>query len=429
MKRIFIYLSIALVSWNHMNAQCVPPQAAPVVDCGTGTLLTDGANINSGQVFYTNGGGPYQNVNLNGGTLVLCGTVTFNSINYNSGTLIIKENADVTFSGSYNSGGNHWFYNYGNVTFNLPVQVSGNSTFVYNAQNATINVNGNMAVLNGGLFINNGTTIVQNVLLNSGANVCLGNQSIVNMTSFTNNQTNAVSVGSGSACVSYSGTFGGNNPVTASSGLRICQLAGASAPAPAVVGTAVFTQNCGSCISILPVTLEYFRGKMSGNQVQLEWKTSMEENVAVYHIQQSVNQSEFTTVAEVAANNQPSSYQYSLNLTGPVSLRLKIVDIDDQFSYSNIIALRPNVANMSIKVKTNPVTGGVAQVHILAAKREQGQIRLVDQSGAVRLSQPVQLNEGENNIRINMQSLAAGAYYIIYEGGSGKTAPVAVMKQ
>jgi hypothetical protein len=429
MKTIFFTLTFFLFASIKLFSQCVPPQAAPVVDCGTGTLLTDGANINSGQVFYTNGGGPYQNVNLNGGTLVLCGTVTFNSINYSSGTLIIKENASVTFNNSYNSGGDHWFYNYGNVTFNVPVQVSGNNTFVYNGVNANITVNAYMAILNGGLFINNGTAMVQNVILNGGANVCLGNQSVVNMVNLTNNHTNAVTVGSGNACVSYTGDFGGNNPITNSTGLQVCQRPGANPPAPAVVGTAVFTPDCQNCLSILPVTLEYFRGKVTGSKALLEWKTSMEENVAVYQIQQSVNQSHYTTVAEIPANNQPSSYQYSLNLTEPVSLRLKIVDIDDQFSYSNIIALRPNVANMSIKVKTNPVVGGVAQVYILAAKREQGQIRLVDQSGTVRLSQPVQLNEGENNIRINMQSLAAGAYYIIYEGGSGKSAPVAVMKQ
>ncbi len=428
MKTILFLLLCVCASTSDLFAQCPPPGSVTDYPCGSGTPLINNANVNTGQVHYTAGAGPY-NVNINGGTLVICGTVTFNSVNFSGGTILVKSGASVTFNNSYNAGSTHWFYNYGSVVFNLPVFLSGSNTFVYNAANSSIIVNEQMVILNDGLFVNNGTALVQDLILNSNSNVCLGNESVVNLRSLTNNHTNAVEVGSGTACVSYSASFTGNNPITNSAGLRICQLEGASAPDPVVIGTAEITQDCESCSILLPVTLDYFKGTTAGRQAMLEWKTSMEENVLSYQIEQSVDQVNFSVIGEVAARNVPGTYHYPLTITGTAFFRLKIVDIDGKVSYSAIITLRQNVAEISLQLKTNPVIGATAQLHILSGKREQGTLQIIDQSGVLRRTQAVQLNEGENIIRVNVQQLSRGMYYMIYVNANGKSKPLTMVLQ
>ncbi len=258
--------------------QCVPPVAPPVIACGTGTPLADGVSINAGQTYFFDGvGGTFSNISVNGGTLLLCGSVSITNINVNSGNVVINAGASVTFNGNFNAGTNN-FFNAGNVVFNLNVAVQGTNTFVYNATGGTLTVNGTLAVFNSGLLINNGTATANDIIINSGAAICLGPNSTAHTASITNNQTNVVTVPTGSACVSYSNSFTGNNPITATSNLKICQMTGASAPVPAVPGAALITANCTNCTSllgaVLPLKLVSFKARHTAAHAELEWITA-----------------------------------------------------------------------------------------------------------------------------------------------------------
>lgn len=100
-------------------------------------------------------------VNINGGTIVACGTVTISSINFNGGTLIVMGNATIPNVNANNSASK--VYNYGTIT-------SQNFTF-------------------SGAFYNNGRFTLQNDL-NINANTTLENTGTITCAhSFNNNGT------------------------------------------------------------------------------------------------------------------------------------------------------------------------------------------------------------------------------------------------
>lgn len=431
MKLVFTAISLFLAtSFQAMN-QCVPPVTPPVIACGTGTPLADGVSINAGQTYFFNGvGGSFSNITVNGGTLLLCGSVSITNINVNSGNVVINTGASVTFNGNFSSGTNN-FFNAGTVLFNLNVAVQGTNTFVYNAISGSITVNGTLTVFNNGLFINNGTATTNDIIINSGAAICLGPNSASQVTSITNNQTNGVTVPTGIACVSYSNTFTGNNPITATSSLKICQMVGASAPVPVVVGAAVVTANCTSCPSLLgtlPLKLVAFKGRQVNEQAQLEWATAWEENVQSFIIERSKNGQTFEAIGEVKARNRPSTYTFTTPIHADSYFRLKMVDVDSRATLSSIVRLKPITTGLQLTVLSNPVSQSYVDVSVAVAKSQLGHLLIADNMGRPIRKVPVSLTTGTNNFRLDMNSVSAGNYYIYFNGKLDKSSPVRLVK-
>jgi hypothetical protein len=130
----FFLLFVFLTSCLNTRSQCVAPVAFPLLTCGSGTPLQDGANIASGQTHSFNGtGGAFSNITISGGTLLLCGSASITNVNFNSGDIVINAGATVTFNGSFNIGSPTSFHNAGNTSFNLNVTIQGASNFIYNA--------------------------------------------------------------------------------------------------------------------------------------------------------------------------------------------------------------------------------------------------------------------------------------------------------
>ena len=96
---------------------------------------------------------------------------------------------------------------------------------------------------------------------------------------------------------------------------------------------------------IVPVELLAFNASVNGSQVQLLWSTASELNNLGFEIQRSVdNEDNFSTVAFVDGNSNSTEinyYSYSDNpqLSGvnQIYYRLKQVDLDGSFSYSDIV--------------------------------------------------------------------------------------------
>lgn len=430
---MLIVTFVFLISTSlHCTAQCSPPNPVPLIVCGTGTPLADNVTINAGQVYYYNGtGGSFSNITVNGGTLLLCGTVTITNININSGDVVITAVGAVTFNGSFNAGTNN-FFNSGVVTFNANVNVQGTNTFIFNAVGATMTVNGSLTVFNSGQFINNGTATANDIILNSGANVCFGANGSAHATNITNNQTNVATVPTGIACVSYSSSFTGNNPITATSGLHICQLAGATAPQPVVVGAATVVSPCTSCGSVLgqpmPLKLSSFKGTMRGDLAILVWETAWEENVESFMIERSRDGANWTNTGTVNARNQPSRYEYSLAVNGASYYRLKMGDIDGRFTYSSTIHLLAAVNSLQITILSNPIEQATATLSIAAPRVQQGELLIVDQTGRPVIKRSLSLGNGVNNITVDLHGLGSGQYYVYFNGMLDKSAPVKLVK-
>jgi hypothetical protein len=420
MRGVAFFISLILVSL-HSNSQCIAPRADPTDPCGTGTLLTDGASINSGQTFYYNGPpATLSNISMNGGVLLICSSLTINNFNFNSGVVSVKLTGSITYTGSFNVGSSLEYHNSGNSVFNSNVSVQGSSNFIENAPTGTMTVNGDLLVFNSGTFINNGTTTAGAVTLNGGAIICFGPGSESITSSIQNNATNPVSIQAGIGCLRYTTTFTGNAPLTATPGLMICQATGASAPDAAVIGTATVITNCASCSSILPLKLISFRGNVFNGQVNLDWITAYEENVRSFIIERSNDGSSFDNIGEVQAFNRPSVYHFGTNISSRSFFRLKMIDTDGRFTYSPVILLNLPGKNFEWKILSNPVHS-FADLSISVPKNQTGELLLMNNIGMLIKKIPVVLPKGNNSFHLELGMIPVGQYYLYYNDPEGKT--------
>jgi ELWxxDGT repeat protein len=176
---------------------------------------------------------------------------------------------------------------------------------------------------------------------------------------------------------------------------------------------------------VLPLTLSDFKGRLSGNDGLLNWKTSAEQNTSHFEIEKSIDGKNFSKAGTVtAAGNSSAEKQYQYTDRSITSLgvpvvyyRLKMKDIDSKFAYSRIIAINISNKESVVMLYPNPVMEN-ATLMIAAAKKEIITYRIVDQHGRTVQQQKITVNEGSNMITVETNSLAAGIYTITLSGNN-----------
>ncbi|WP_205514571.1 T9SS type A sorting domain-containing protein [Longitalea arenae] len=177
-----------------------------------------------------------------------------------------------------------------------------------------------------------------------------------------------------------------------------------------VTGTVTYLSNAVTLnvLSALPLTLLEFTGQAAGNKAVLKWKTADEENTSMFQIERSADGVSFIKLDALAAMGSgahPYSFTDENPLAGNNYYRLKMVDIDGQFTYSKTALLKfaakdglqitPVPANsfVTLTIKDPALIGRQAQVYNTAGM-------LVDN---VVLT---------NNTRINIGNWPAGIYNV-----------------
>ena len=116
----------------------------------------------------------------------------------------------------------------------------------------------------------------------------------------------------------------------------------------------------------LPVTLSSFTASLVNNQNQLKWTTASETNNAGFEVQSSQDGASFNKIGFVAskASNSSSSLSYTFQdksaTAGTTYYRLKQLDFDGKFTYSDIKAVNNQFAASEVTVFPNPTTDFVA---------------------------------------------------------------------
>ena len=112
--------------------------------------------------------------------------------------------------------------------------------------------------------------------------------------------------------------------------------------------------------SVVPVTLKNFGVKKDKNEsVLLSWQTVSEFNNAGFEIEKSSDGIAFDNIGYVkGARNtfEAQFYQFvDKNFSNTAYYRLKQVDLDGKFSFSNIVSLQFEASKKEIKVYPNPI--------------------------------------------------------------------------
>jgi photosystem II stability/assembly factor-like uncharacterized protein len=171
----------------------------------------------------------------------------------------------------------------------------------------------------------------------------------------------------------------------------------------------------------LPLTLLSFTGSKQDRYNVLQWVTSMEDNVSHFEVERSADGINYSSIVTVPAKNLPtgSSYVYNDQLTGTslsddLYYRLRMVDIDGQFTYSSVIILRANVE--TDLVVTNPFTNGL-KITYTSKQVQTIKIDLYDAKGAWLMRRIITVQPGINNLEMNNSQYLSPGNYILQLNG------------
>jgi len=133
----------------------------------------------------------------------------------------------------------------------------------------------------------------------------------------------------------------------------------------------------------LPLNLISFSGNKQNSNARLEWRTVNEVNVSYYEVQRAVPGGDFAGIGNVTAGSH--TYMYTdlnvFNSLVTALYRLKMVDFDGRFTYSNTIRLSHQ--SPAITIFPNPVK----DMMTIAGLKGKGTVLLFDESGRMLFSQ------------------------------------------
>ncbi len=173
---------------------------------------------------------------------------------------------------------------------------------------------------------------------------------------------------------------------------------------------------------VLPLQLISFTGVLNNANTQLQWILENEGDAKNFIVERSLNGNNFMPIGTVVAKNiQPrSTYNYEDQMANNLSCatvyyRLRMVDADEKYTYSNIIAINLIGVSMSIAIHPNPVIK-VATIKINAVATENSIYQLINNTGRVISHKSILLVKGPNTFTINLSNMAPGIYYLKVTG-------------
>lgn len=168
----------------------------------------------------------------------------------------------------------------------------------------------------------------------------------------------------------------------------------------------------------LSVNLVSFSGTKSGNDNLLQWKTSGETNSDHFELEYSTDGNNFLKIASIEAQGISSglkdySFLHQQILGKTAYYRLKIIDLDDKFRYSDVIPIkRDEIKYIVYPVYPNPFTEKMT-VTIESETSATVELVLADLTGKIVKTRSALLKKGINKIELNqLGTLEPGTYFL-----------------
>jgi hypothetical protein len=166
----------------------------------------------------------------------------------------------------------------------------------------------------------------------------------------------------------------------------------------------------------LPLSLTKFSAALQNGYGLLMWQTSNEINMNSFEMERSNDGRNYNNIGTIAATNKTSnsySFQDKTKIDGTVYYRLKMMNKDGSFTYSNIVVLNSKMKN-SLSVYPNPASESITLFHGLLSSNASANIVGMDGRKLMQLN----LLPNATHTLINIQSLAKGVYMLSYQDGN-----------
>ncbi len=163
--------------------------------------------------------------------------------------------------------------------------------------------------------------------------------------------------------------------------------------------------------SILPVGISYFKGKISGKWNNLTWATSSETNLDRFEIFRSTDGINFNIIGSFPAGNKTYTYTDEKAPGGLSYYRLKNVDKNGAFTYSEIITINNNTPLIVLTKFPNPVAD-VLNLMVQGAVYGKLEISIHSLEGRLVKKQTVLKSDFSWKGVVNTANLQKGVYTI-----------------
>ena len=169
---------------------------------------------------------------------------------------------------------------------------------------------------------------------------------------------------------------------------------------------------------VLPTDLVYFTAEKKQQGVVLDWATASEVNNDKFQIEESNNGHDYEVIGEVQGQGTHSGFQnYSYSMkslpSGTSYYRLKQIDYDGRYEYSDVVSINHHLENEQIRVfYPNPTTSGVVNMEYNSISDNKISISVFDMAGNVVSSPKQTTSIGENIMSIDVSGLNHGLYIV-----------------
>ena len=172
----------------------------------------------------------------------------------------------------------------------------------------------------------------------------------------------------------------------------------------------------------LPIELVDFKGKYINNQSVLSWVTASEKDNDFFILERSDEAREFTPIGKIdGAGNSNSFLNYQFIDTKQINqvayYRLKQVDFDGQYTYSQVIALRNDQKiKTEIKAYPNPSDGNFLITNIPFEEGEDFVCQVYNLQGEL-LKKDLHISESNGNLLLHLNEQISGVYWVSLTNG------------
>ena len=173
----------------------------------------------------------------------------------------------------------------------------------------------------------------------------------------------------------------------------------------------------------LPIELLSFSGRLQNGNVKLNWSTLFEQNSKGFDVEKSIDGINFRKIGFVAsAGNSNTTRSYSF--TDPQRAveynyyRLKLVDIDNTFDYSDVVLVKNTFGKQDVYIAGNPITNNI-NIQFAKTPNAKVAVSIYDMKGR-KIYEAGYNNYMQTSLQINTREmmLARGMYSVkVITGG------------
>jgi hypothetical protein len=179
----------------------------------------------------------------------------------------------------------------------------------------------------------------------------------------------------------------------------------------------------------LPVALLNFEGRKEGSKNLLHWEVENEKNFSSYELQKSNDGQNFSFLATI---NATGSKNYSFADDDPFTssieyYRLKMVDIDQHVTFSEIVKIERSVNVWLARVTPNPFSGAM-KINIESPVSQKIILGITDVTGRQLFKESSEIVAGKNLVILNEAAKLSKGIYLLTILASGEKQSIKVIR-